>query len=232
MFSSFEKSRRPCCGDRDAGGASTALGSFLEHPRPCGSRGCVGLHEGCTDPRGTDHNVCKKPARKTTGSGKMKLYSWCHRLTLASWEAPGKAARLTPTSPAPRSGTPKSGTLDSGPGREPPTWRRHPVSRPPAGQEVSSEFWGGLSRGCPLLVLTGGDLQEEREWKGAVQGPPFPEDSGSSGRCEWTRALVSSRGACGSEGPRQGVGAPGDAERDATVAITGSSRAEEERWPR
>ena len=46
-----------------------------------------------------------------------------------------------------------------------------PSPHPPAGQEVSSEFWGGLSRGCPPLVLTGGDLQEEREWKGAVQGP-------------------------------------------------------------
>lgn len=32
MFSSFGKSCRPCCGDQDVGGDSTALGSFLVPP--------------------------------------------------------------------------------------------------------------------------------------------------------------------------------------------------------
>lgn len=35
--------------------------------------------------------MCKTPARKTTGSGKVKPHSWCNRLTLASWGAVGKA---------------------------------------------------------------------------------------------------------------------------------------------
>lgn len=70
-------------------GTGVLLGQ--ERPRPCGSRGCVRLHECRTDPRGTDHSVCKTPAQKTTGSGKMKPHSWCNRLTLASWGAAGKA---------------------------------------------------------------------------------------------------------------------------------------------